>query len=167
MKNAITAAGLLLGVGLLLSRAALAADKPAPPPPPDTTENEVMAIHPAPPPDTTPRRMRVRVVPETGRRARPANPEPLFGVKALALKDGEALLQLADGQRLVHPGDAIGTDVVQVIGDGTLVLERPEAPGRPGGVGTVVVRFDAQGRSAIEVFHTGDPAPLRAPEVAR
>ena len=90
---------------------------------------------------------------------------PLKGAKALSSTSGEMRLLLADGERTLHPGDRLGTDVVRTVGDGVLVLDRPQVASRPGGSAVVVVRFDAAGEPRMRVYHVEDPTPVTAPEV--
>lgn len=85
------------------------------------------------------------------------------GLKALATSEGEARLELADGEeRTLRPGDKLGADVVQAVGEGLLVLVRPEQG--TAGASTVVVRFDAQGRASVRVYSSSDPTAVAPPE---
>ncbi len=87
------------------------------------------------------------------------------GLRALATAEGEARLQLADGeQRTLRPGDQLGADVVQAVDEGLLVLFRPQQGGRAGGESTVVIRFDTQGHPSVRVYYTSDPVPAAPPE---
>jgi hypothetical protein len=80
----------------------------------------------------------------------------LKGVQAVQIGDGEARLVLGGGERVVTPGTVIGTDTVKSITPGRLVLRRA-APETEGGEGIVIVTFDAQGRTRVQVFATKDP----------
>src|SRR5216684_4655422 len=50
---------------------------------------------------------------------------PLKGVQARQVRPGEARLVLAGGEKTVHPGDLIGTDLVKAIEPGRMLLTRP------------------------------------------
>lgn len=89
----------------------------------------------------------------------------LRGAQALAMKEGEARLRLAEGERTVRPGDTIGVDVVKSINPGQVVLLRGGTATDPEGSATVVVKFDKQGRSQVRVYYLKDPTPVVAPEV--
>jgi hypothetical protein len=73
-------------------------------------------------------------------------------------------VKTADGTRSLKPGDPLGSDVVKAVEEGLLVLERPAVPGRPGGKATVVVRFDAQGRPSVRIYHEEDPTRVEPRE---
>ena len=80
----------------------------------------------------------------------------LKGVRALQIGDGEARLVLGGGERVVTPGTVIGTDTVKAITPGRIILQRA-ASDDEGGAGIVIVSFDAQGRTRVQVFATKDP----------
>lgn len=109
--------------------------------------------------------------PVAGRAAPPSTSKRLAAhgayqtLRALQIKEGEALVQTAEGQRLLHPGDHIGNDVVKAIDEGLLVLDRPAAPGQPGGDRRIVVRFDAQGRASVRIYTTEDPTAVELQRV--
>lgn len=155
-------------VGILLVQAAVGSartsddkDRAAATPPSPESGLSSLSSLPSTPPDRTPRKA-----------AAPA-PEPasgavvrdvLAGVRALSMKEGEARLRLASGERTVRPGDAIGSDVVRSVDPGQIVLERG-AKRADAGAATVVLKFDEQGRGQVRVYFLKDPQPAVAPEV--
>ena len=80
----------------------------------------------------------------------------LKGVRAIQIGDGEARLVLGGADRVVTPGTVIGTDTIKSISPGRIVLRR-SASDEEGGEGIVMVSFDAQGRTLVQVFATKDP----------
>jgi hypothetical protein len=85
----------------------------------------------------------------------------LAGVKALEIRDGRARLMIGGGERVVTPGAVIGADTVKSITPGRIVLKR-SAPDREGGEAIVIVTFDAQGATRVQVIAVRDPT-ARAP----
>lgn len=93
----------------------------------------------------------------------PASPRPsavssadagsLKGMRALSVGSGEARVALGSEQRTLRPGDVVAGDLVKAIGDGRIILARPDALG---GESTVVVTFDAQGRALVRVISLRD-----------
>jgi hypothetical protein len=88
----------------------------------------------------------------------------LKGVRAIHIGDGEARLILGGGERVVTPGTVIGTDTVKSISPGRMVLRRA-ASDDEGGEGIVIVSFDSQGRTRVQVFATKDPTARLPREV--
>jgi hypothetical protein len=88
----------------------------------------------------------------------------LAGIRALQIVEGEARVILGGGERVVTPGTVLGTDTVKSITPGRIVLRRV-APEDQGGEGIVIVSFDAQGRTRVQVFASKDPTAKAAPEV--
>jgi hypothetical protein len=80
----------------------------------------------------------------------------LKGVRAIQIGDGEARLVLGGGELVVTPGTVIGTDTVKSISPGRIVLRRV-ASDDEGGEGIVIVSFDSQGRTRVQVFAPKDP----------
>jgi len=100
--------------------------------------------------------------------ASPADVAPrtlLASMRAVSLAEGEARVALAEGERVLRPGDRLGADTVRTVSDGVIVLDRPAVTGKPGGAATVVVRFDAHGQARVRVLYEQDPTPLQAPRV--
>jgi hypothetical protein len=82
-------------------------------------------------------------------------------VKALEIREGRARIILDGREREVTPGTVLGTDTVKSITPGRIVLKRA-APDAEGGDAIVIVTFDAQGRTRVQVFASRDPT-TRAP----
>jgi hypothetical protein len=87
----------------------------------------------------------------------------LRSMTARSVVEGEARVVLADVERVVRPGDLLGGDTVRSVAEGLIVLDRPAAAGQAGGPATVVVRFEADGRARVRVYHEQDPTPVKAP----
>ena len=136
-------------------------------PPPDKTEVLVGMPHAASP------TQKVAAAPASTSKtpapaAATANVAPrtlLASMRAVSLAEGEARVSVAQGERVLRPGDRLGADTVRSVSDGVIVLDRPAAPGKPGGAATVVVRFDANGQARVRVLYEHDPTPLQAPRV--
>jgi hypothetical protein len=71
---------------------------------------------------------------------------------------------LGGGERVVTPGTVIGTDTVKSITPGRMVLKR-SAPDAQGGEALVIVTFDEQGRTRVQVFAAKDPTAKAPVEV--
>jgi hypothetical protein len=147
MKKAILLTGVLAMLAAVTAAQGLVPLNP-PPIPVDPTPKVVKMAGPAP--------SRAGDSPDAG---------ALRGVQALSLKQGEARLRLADGERTLRPGDAIGADVVKSIEPGQMVLVRAGATPAAEATATVVVKFDELGRGRVRVYHLKDPSPVVAPEV--
>jgi hypothetical protein len=96
-------------------------------------------------------------LPDTAPPANPGRPSPYLGLRALSISEGEARIQTRDGARTLRAGDLLGRDVVKAVDTGVLVLERKAAPGAKGGDARVVIRFDAQGKPTVRIYHVEDP----------
>lgn len=136
-------------------------------PPPDQTEALVgMPRVAASPPAAAPK---VAAAPKAPTRpAAPADVAPrtlLATMRAVSLAEGEARVVLAEGERVLRPGDRLGADTVRAVSDGVIVLDRPAVTGKPGGAATVVVRFDANGQARVRILYEQDPTPPQAPRV--
>jgi len=83
----------------------------------------------------------------------------LKGLRVVTIKDGQAQVSL-DGAapRSLHAGDVLAGDVIREIGDGRIIMARPE-PG--GGESTVVISMDARGQTSIRVISLRLPAARR------
>ncbi len=135
--------------------ATVSAQTPSPSPG-SGSETRWVRPEPVPPPSGTRLAKAPPVIPPANRG--PAS--PYLGLRALSAKEGEMSLQTAEGRRTLRPGDRLGEDVVKAVDEGLLVLQRPAAPGRPGGEATVVVRFDAKGQPTVRVYHTEDKSAV-------
>ncbi len=87
----------------------------------------------------------------------------LKGVQSRQIRSGEARLLVGGAERVVHPGDLIGTDVVKSIEPGRVLLTRALGDGDEV---TVVVSFDAAGRGRVRIYSAKDhsaalPLPVR------
>ena len=88
----------------------------------------------------------------------------LEGVRALEIRDGQARLLVGGVEQVVSPGAVIGTDTVKSITPGRVVLRRAAAEAG-GGEAIVIVQFDAQGRTVVQVIATKDPTAHAPAEV--
>lgn len=118
-----------------------------------------------PPPAVSLERKAVRATLDAPKSAAPPATVALPPLRALALAEGEATLDVDGARQVVRPGSRLGRDTVKAVGPGRLVLARPAAPGRRGGDSLIVVTFDAGGQPRARVFWTQDPTAPRAPEV--
>ena len=89
----------------------------------------------------------------------------LQGAKAVALKEGAATVLIGGSALSLRPGSLVGSDVVKSIGGDRIVLVRGATATNPAGSATVVVSFDALGRSRVRVYWLSDPAATVPPEV--
>jgi hypothetical protein len=89
----------------------------------------------------------------------------LKGINALEIGEGKARLVLGGSERVVTPGAVLGTDTVKSITPGRMVLKRV-APDAEGGDAIVIVTFDGQGRTRVQVFASRDPT-TRAPAAVK
>lgn len=119
----------------------------------------------APDPVLVRRTARVRVTPD-GRTPGTAAGD-LDGLRATALKEGEAQVQLAGVSRRVRVGDLLGSGTVRAIGTDRIVLEKAfsVAGGTPSRA-TVVVTFGPGGVPRVRTFvdATALPPPPAFPE---
>lgn len=158
-----------LGPGWLAARAAAVlflvllsapADAQDPSPSPTPSPSGPVLQRPSPSPvDPSPRTVRAPA-PRRSAGATSADAGALKELRGLSIGSGEARIQEGASVRTVRPGDRIGGDVVQEIGDGQMVLSRSD-PER--GEATVVVRFDAQGRTRVRVIWQRDKTPRPVP----
>jgi hypothetical protein len=84
------------------------------------------------------------------------------GALAREVKAGQARVALVSGERVIHPGDVIGGDVVRSIQPGRILLARAQADGKEA---TVVVTFDDAGRGRVRVLYGSDPTASMPPAV--
>jgi hypothetical protein len=119
----------------------------------------------AEPPSTAPRAAPATAAPTKAAPVLAAPRSLLASMRAVALVEGEARVVLAEGERVLHPGDRLGVDTVRTVSEGVIVLDRTAGAGQPGGAATVLVRFDASGQAHVRVFHEQDPTPLQAPRM--
>jgi hypothetical protein len=73
------------------------------------------------------------------------------------MERGEARLLLADGERVLRPGDVVGWDTVISVERGCIKLERSAAA--PTGAAEVVLRVHGEGRTRLRVYLLEDPTP--------
>lgn len=149
-------------VMMLVSVAPLRAQEPTPAPAPPTTQ--VLRPEPRPPggaPGTV-------SVPARSRVSRPglAQAGAPNDLRVISIGAGRAQVSTAGtAGRSVQAGDVIAGDVIREIGDGRIIMGRPE-PG--GGESTVVVSIDADGQTRIRVISLRLPAARRpAPPAAK
>jgi len=93
----------------------------------------------------------------------PVKPQPQAAsaapLRAVALADGEATVEIEGRREVVRPGSLLGGDTVRSVTPERIVLERPARAGAAGGgPGLVIVTFDEAGRGRTRVFWTSDPA---------
>jgi hypothetical protein len=84
------------------------------------------------------------------------------GALAREVKAGQARVALAAGERVIHPGDVVGGDVIRSIAPGRILLARALADGNEA---TVVVTFDDAGRGRVRVLYGSDPTASTPPAV--
>jgi hypothetical protein len=113
-----------------------------------------LAIPSAPPPEAAPW---LASAPARGRsRDRDSAGEAAFqGLVAREVKAGQARVAWNGGDRIVRPGDVLGTDRVRSIEPGRIVLERGSSAGSGD---LVVLRLDALGHARVRVYSVADPA---------
>lgn len=130
----------------------------------DDEPGEVRMLQASPqPPDRTPRTGTSRS--SAPRRGDSANSGVLKGSRLRSSASGEAEVQLADGTlRTLRPGDKAGSDTVETIEPGRIVLRRAAAGGAPT-AGLVVVTFEASGVARVRVYLDADPTALPVREV--
>jgi len=103
-----------------------------------------------------PQRVSARVAPATPGPASAGDVLPRL--KAIALSEGEARVQLDGSILTLRPGSSIGTDIVRTVGADRIILVRGANAADASTPATVVVTFDAQGRSRVRVYWTHDRA---------
>ena len=90
------------------------------------------------------------------------------GVRAVKTSAGEADVRLADGASLhLRRGDVVGTDTVERIEPGRILLARraPDATAAGPTVATVVVSFDESGVGRTRVYWLQDSKAITPPLV--
>ena len=96
----------------------------------------------------------------------PASPaSALPQLRARFTGDGQAALVVDGLEQTVQAGSWIGAMQVKSVAPGRMVLQKPAAPGPPGGEALVIVTFDATGKSRAVTLYTKDPRAAAAPEV--
>jgi hypothetical protein len=143
-----------LGGALLALPAAAQTPSPSPTPPPTGP----VLQRPSPPPvESTAKTAALPGAPRSRSRSS-VDAGVLKDVRLLSFADGQARIREASGvERTLRPGDAIGGDVVKAIGDGRIVLVRPQSDAM------VVVSFDASGRPRVRVIWKADRGAGREP----
>jgi hypothetical protein len=130
------------------------------------TEGQIAPVPGAPDPlPVSLERKAVRVTLDAPKSLQTRRDVALPGLRALAMAEGEATLDIGGSRQVVRPGSRLGRDTVKAVGPGRLVLARAATPGERGGDSLVVLTFDAAGRVRARVFWTQDPTVPRAPEV--
>jgi hypothetical protein len=162
-------------VGLSVLAAGAGADTPTPSPSPSDPHtigtvvggggpegNGISMRAPAErPPDTAPR---IVSVPGTWDRSRDSKDAgPWKGVRVLSISEGQARVSLAAGERVIRPGDVVGSDAVKSVDARRIVLVRGGTAERPDGEALVVISVDTQGRSRVRVYSTTNPTTGRRP----
>jgi hypothetical protein len=105
-------------------------------------------------PDRTPKRGLARVV---RRNAAAVSDLRLLGnVKALEVKDGEALLRVDGVDQTIRPGMFLKTDMVQAITPKRMVLVRGEGTDDRKGETLIIVEFLGAGQSRVWMYATRD-----------
>jgi hypothetical protein len=145
-------------VWLAMAAGAVRADDPQAQPSPSPTPTAGAVEFKLPPersPDTTPKTVTVPGGSNRNRDSQDAS--PLRNARVLSIVAGEARVLLATGERVLRPGDVVGTDTVKTITPGRIVLTRSTAEG---GAGLVVVSVDGQGRTRLRVYLTKEPGAV-------
>jgi hypothetical protein len=112
-------------------------------------------------PDTAPRAISVPDVWDPNRDAKDSG--PWKGVRILTIAQGQARVSLPSGERVLRPGDVVGSDVVKSVDAQRIVLTRGATAQRPDGDALVVISVDAQGRSRVRVYSAANPTAGRRP----
>jgi hypothetical protein len=82
---------------------------------------------------------------------------PAFkGARWVALDGDEARVALAGGEQRLQVGSTVAGDRVKSVRPRQLVLERPAAPGQPGGSALVIVDF-REDATRVRVLWSQDP----------
>lgn len=159
----------------VLAASAAAADVPAPSPSPSDPQTIGTVVGGGGPegggismrapsekaPDTAPRTISVPGAWDLSRDSKDAG--AWKGVRVLSIAQGQARVSLASGERVVRPGDVIGSDLVKTVDSQRIVLVRGATTERPGGEALVVISVDAQGRSRVRVYAAASPGRLPNP----
>jgi hypothetical protein len=82
---------------------------------------------------------------------------PLLGdIRAIDLRDGEALLRVEGVEQTIRPGMRLKTDVVRSVSPERLVLVRPEGVDEERGETLIIVDFLGAGRTRVRAYATRD-----------
>ncbi len=104
--------------------------------------------------DRTPKRVAVqRVPPSIGQ---VDGLRRLGDVKALDVRDGEALFRIDGREQRLKPGMLLKTDVVKSITPQRMVLVRPENVDEKRGETLIIIDFSGPGRSRVRMYATRD-----------
>jgi hypothetical protein len=76
----------------------------------------------------------------------------LGDIKALDVREGQALLRVDGAERTIRPGMLLGSDRVLSIAPQRMVLVRPEQVDRKKGETLIVVDFLGAGRNRVRTF---------------
>jgi hypothetical protein len=119
-----------------------------------TAASDAIGEYEGEPPPVDQTRHRVSLQPV--RPASKASPGPeiayLKDARMLRLRKGEALARIDGRERLLRPGDVVGTDVVKEVGEDAIIFVRPETSGDPRGSALIVWRQGSDGRGRVRVF---------------
>jgi hypothetical protein len=114
-------------------------------------------------PKTTSQTVTVPGAPPDSSHQESANVGALKGIRAVQLNNASGRVRLADGtEQDIKLGDTLAGDKVVQIIPGRIVLNRAEGGGQNG---IVIVQFDAQGNSRVQVLMAHDPNSTKAPAV--
>ncbi len=117
----------------------------------------VTLMQPSPqPPVSQPGPVRARVA--DGARTAAAPGGELSGLRAVTLREGEAVVSLAGVTRSVRPGDALGSTTVKSVGSDRIVLVR-NPPSGAGAPTFVVIRFGPGGQASARTYAPVTEAP--------
>jgi hypothetical protein len=128
------------------------------------SSGRVWRAAPAKPIDNAPKAgVAQRVRPKAG----PADELRLLGdLKALDVRDGEALFRVDGQEQKLRPGMLLKTDVIQSITPQRMVLLRPETVDDKKGETLIIVDFVGPGRNRVRMYAARDwtARPLRPVE---
>jgi hypothetical protein len=139
---------------LAVAARSLAADPPAPPGDRTGTAEKVWRGDPGQPHDRTPKRV---AVPAPAAKAVATDELRQLGdVRALELREGEALLRVDGVELTIRPGMRLKTDLVKSISPKRMVLLRPEGVDAKKGETLIVVDVLGAGRSRVRMYTARD-----------
>ena len=151
----------LVAVIVAAARLVAAGDTPASPHPGEVKSERPPAVAPSVKPEV------VAVIrPATGRDS--ADAGRWKGARAVKISAGQAEVRLGDGASLqLRPGDTVGTDTVERIEPGRILLARrgADAAGSGPKLATVVVTFDEAGLGRARVYWLQDSKAVTPPTV--